>query len=103
LRSRTTNHGLALPGLIRREAAIGAVLTDVGGFHVPSKVCGIEFRRLAFAADRPALHFGCHSLAELMGKHEGALVAYPKVAGKSQHRLPLDLVAEHGDGAKVTA
>src|SRR3569832_2250412 len=68
------NRGLALAVLVGSKAAIYAVLDMVGRLNVPAEMAAVDFRDLASAADRTALHFFGHRLTQLVAENESALV-----------------------------
>ena len=94
---------LRLPDLVFEQAAITAVLFQVGGLHVAAEIAAIDLRHLALAADHAALQFRRHRFAELVQQHEGALVGDAQIARERQRRLALDLVAEDRDGREIAA
>ena len=97
------DHDLALAGLVSAQAAVNAVLLQVGGLHVAAEVGAIDFGLGAVVADLAALHFLGHGFAQLVREHEGRLVGQAEIAAQRQHRLALDLVAEDRDGREIAA
>ena len=65
-RSRTIDDNLALAGLVFGQAAIHAVLVEIGGLHVAAEIAAIDLGDFAFAADDAAFHFLRHRLAQLV-------------------------------------
>jgi hypothetical protein len=49
---------------VRAEAAILAILAVIGWLDVSAEITAINFRRLAFPADRAAFHFLRHSFPQ---------------------------------------
>src|SRR6202023_1207323 len=93
--------GAALARLIETEAAILAVLFEIGGLHVTAEVARVHFRDLALSADHAALQFGRHGFAQLVRQNESRLVGHAEVAGERKHALALPLVTETRDGCEV--
>ena len=94
---------LALAVLIASEAAVPAILFQIGGLHVAAEIAAIDFRDLAFAAEHAALHFGGHRFAHLVQQHESGLVGDAQIAAHGERRLAFHLVAEDRDGREIGA
>ena len=94
---------LALAGLVFGQAAVTAVLAQVGGLHVAAEIGAIDCGLLALAADLAAAHLGGHRLAHLVAENERRLVGQAKVAAHGEHALALHFVAEDRDGREVHA
>src|SRR5579871_5585822 len=88
------NDRLTLAGLVERKATVAAVFAMVGRLHITAEVAAVDFRRLAFAADGPALQFLCHCFAHFVRENEGALVREAEIAGERQSGLALHFITE---------
>src|SRR6266851_6887659 len=97
------DNATALAGLVLGKATVAAILTAVCRLHVTPKIAAVDFGGLAFAADRAALQFFCHRLAELVRENECGLVRRAEIARKREHRFPLYLIVEDRDGREVAA
>ncbi len=95
--------GLPLARLIGGEASITAALGMVRGLAIAAEIGAIDFGLLALSADRAALQFLRHGLAELVSQDERRFVGHSEVAGESQGSLALDFIAEDRDGREIGA
>ena len=66
------NH-FALAGLIPPQAAVAAVFLVVGGLHVSTKICPVDFYH---ATNLISALLSCHSLADFMRQYESSFILH---------------------------
>ena len=67
------DHDLALAWTGSCEAAINAVLLQIGGAYIAAEVGAVDFGLGAVVANLAALHFFGHRLTQLVSEHEADL------------------------------
>src|SRR4051812_30092594 len=79
------NHDLALSALVLAQPTIATVLPSVRRPHMAAEKCTVDFRLLAFAADRRLANLGSHCFAHLVRQDKSRFVLRPEVATERQH------------------